>query len=158
MVDSEPPIWQWRRLRRVFRRPSDLWLSLRLGYFIWRVPHWVDDRPLPVLLQTLERSRRPAARDLKSSVERINRLSRPWFKVPPLRARNNCYVRSLMFYRFVDAPTIALRIHLVVEPRLSSGDRLRGHAWVSAGSDFCEAPQPEVLARAKVIYTYPDVA
>jgi hypothetical protein len=157
-VNPWSPLSQWRRMRRLFRQPGDLWLSIQLGHFLWRVPDWVDERSLPSLMQTLERARRPAAADLRSSVERIDRLSRPWFKLPPLRGRNNCYVRSLMFYRFVDASKQSLRIHLVVEPRPAPSDRLRGHAWVSAGGEFCEAPQPDVLARARAIYTYPDAA
>jgi hypothetical protein len=44
---------------------------------------------------------------------------------------------------------------LLIEPRQAPGDRLRGHAWVSAGAEFCEAPQPELLAKTKRFYAYP---
>jgi hypothetical protein len=144
----------WRRLGEVFRSPQDVRLSLQLGLFIWRLPSWLDRQPLPALLDRLRAAPRPAAADLRSSVERIDRLSRPWFATL-FRARNTCYVRSLMFCRFADACGPVLRIHLLVEPRRQPGDRLRGHAWVSAGAEFCEAPQPELLTRALRFYTYP---
>lgn len=148
------PLRLWRRLREVFRSPEDVRLSLQLAHFIWRLPNWVDRQPLPALLEKLRAAPRPPAADLRSSVERIDRLSRPWFATL-FRARNTCYVRSLMFCRFADACGHVLRIHLLVEPRREAGDRLRGHAWVSAGAEFCEAPEPEILARAKRFYTYP---
>jgi hypothetical protein len=144
----------WRRWREVFRSPADVGLSLQLAHFIWRLPDWVDRQPMPALLETLRAAPRPPAADLRSSVERIDRLSRPWFATL-FRARNTCYVRSLMFCRFADACGQVLRIHILVEPRRQTGDRLRGHAWVSAGAEFCEAPEPEILARAKRLYTYP---
>jgi hypothetical protein len=144
----------WRRLRDVYRRPEDVRISMQLALFIWRLPNWLDRQPLPALLDQLRNAPRPAARDLRASVERIDRLSRPWFATL-FRARDTCYVRSLMFCRFADAGGPVLRIHFLVEPRREPGDRLRGHAWVSAGAEFCEAPQPELLARSTRFYTYP---
>ena len=144
----------WRRLREVYRSPEDVRVSMQLALFIWRLPNWLDRQPLPALLDQLRSAPRPAAADLRASVERIDRLSRPWFATL-FRDRNTCYVRSLMFWRFADAGGPVLRIHLLVEPRREPGDRLRGHAWVSAGAEFCEAPQPELLDRAKRFYTYP---
>lgn len=148
------PLRLWRRLPEVFRSPEDLRFSLQLAHFIWRLPDWIDRQPLPALLETLRTAPRPPAADLRSSVERIDRLSRPWFATL-FRGRNTCYVRSLMFCRFADACGHVLRIHFLVEPRRAAGDRLRGHAWVSAGAEFCEAPEPEILARSQRFYTYP---
>jgi hypothetical protein len=148
------PLRLSRRVREVFRTPEDVRFSLQLAHFIWRLPAWVDRQPLPVLLESLHAAPRPPAADLRSSVARIDRLSRPWFETV-FRARNTCYVRSLMFCRFADACGPVLRIHFLVEPRRATGDRLRGHAWVSAGGELCEAPEPEILARAKRFYTYP---
>jgi hypothetical protein len=144
----------WRRVREVYRRPEDVRISLQLALFIWRLPNWLDRQPLPALLDQLHGAPRPAAADLRASVERIDRLSRPWFATF-FRSRNTCYVRSLMFCRFADAGGPVLRIHFLVEPRRAAGDRLRGHAWVSAGAEFCEPPQPELLAKATRFYTYP---
>lgn len=144
----------WRRLRDVYRSPQDVRFSLQLAHFIWRLPNWLDRQPLPALLDQLRAAPRPPAADLRSSVERIDRLSRPWFATC-FRPRNTCYVRSLMFCRFADARGDVLRIHLLIEPRRAPGDRLRGHAWVSAGAEFCEAPEPEIIARSQRFYTYP---
>ena len=143
-----------RRLREVFQSPGDIRFSLQLAHFIWRLPDRLDRQPLPTLLETLRAAPRPRAADLRASVARIDRLSRPWFATL-FPARNTCYVRSLMFCRFADACGSVLRVHFLVEPRRDGADRLRGHAWVSAGDEFCEAPGPDVLARAKRFYTYP---
>ena len=144
----------WRRLREDFRSAQDVRLSMQLALFIWRLPHWLDRQPLPTLLDELRAAPRPAAADLRSSVERIDRLSRPWFATL-FRARNTCYVRSLMFCRFADACGRELRVHFLVEPRRAPDGRVRGHAWVSAGAEFCEAPEPGLLARAQRFYTHP---
>ncbi len=148
------PLRLSRRAREVFHTPEDVRFSLQLAHFIWRLPVWIDRQPLPTLLERLHAAPRPPAADLRSSVARIDRLSRPWFSIV-FRDRNTCYVRSLMFCRFADACGPTLRIHFLVEPRRAAGDRLRGHAWVSAGGEFCEAPEPELLARARRLYTYP---
>jgi hypothetical protein len=148
------PLRLARRVREVFRTPGDVRFSLQLAHFLWRLPAWVDRQPLPVLLERFRTAPRPSAPDLRSSVARIDRLSRPWFATV-FRGRDTCYVRSLMFCRFADARGLVLRIHLLVERRRAAGDRLRGHAWVSAGDEFCEAPEPEMLARATRFYTYP---
>ena len=148
------PLRIGRRVREVYRSPQDVRLSLQLAHFIWRLPDWVERQPLPALLERLRTAPRPPAANLRSSVERIDRLSRPWFAMV-FRDRNTCYVRSLMFCRFADARGQVLRVHFLVEPRREAGDRLRGHAWVSAGAEFCEAPEPEILAKAKRFYTYP---
>jgi hypothetical protein len=141
-----------RRLRETYRRPDDIVFSLQLAHFVWRLPNRMERQPLPAFLEELRRAPRPRAGDLRASVERIARLSQPWFATV-FRARNTCYVRSLMFCRFADAGARVLRIHFLVEPR--RGDRLRGHAWVSAGTEYCEAPEPEILANATRFYSYP---
>lgn len=148
------PLRLGRRARETFRSPADVWLSLHLGHFIWRLPVVVDRLAWTALLQQLLAAPRPAAMDLRSSVERVDRLSRPWFAML-FRERNTCYVRSLMFCRFADASGRALRIHFLVEPRRDSDDRLRGHAWVTAGEEFCERPAPEILARSSSLYSFP---
>lgn len=148
------PLRLGRRLGEIYRRPDDLRLSLQLGHFIWRLPDRMDRQPLPAFLAQLRVAPRPRARDLRASVERINRLSHPWFATV-FRHRNTCYVRSLMYCRFADGCGAQLRIHFLVEPRRGRGDRLRGHAWVSAGTEYCEAPEPEILASATRFYSYP---
>ncbi|MDX2170099.1 MAG: lasso peptide biosynthesis protein [Deltaproteobacteria bacterium] len=146
------PLRLSRRLRDTYRGADDVRFSLQLALFVWRLPDRMAQQPLPAFLEDLRRAPRPPAPDLRASVERIDRLSRPWFATV-FRARNTCYVRSLMFCRFADAGERALRIHFVVEPR--RGDRLRGHAWVSAGNEYCEPPKPEWLSAATRFYSYP---
>ena len=143
-----------RRVRETFHSGADIALSLRIGHLIWRLPALVDRYAWTALLAQLLAAPRPRAGDLRSSVRRIDRLSRPWFATL-FRARDNCYVRSLMFCRFADPCGQVLRIHFLVEPRRATGERLRGHAWVTAGGEFCETPEAEILARAKSFYTYP---
>ena len=117
----------WERLGRLIQEPADVKLSLQLGYFIWRVPDWLERMPLPQLLQNLDAAAPAATRGLDASLERVKRLSRPWFKLPMLRNRNTCFLRALMFYRFLDRQTSPRRIHFVVEQRRGPGERLRGH-------------------------------
>jgi hypothetical protein len=159
MVSGAPgrrtPIAIWQRLRRMVRQPSDVLLSLRLAYFIWQVPGRLAGASLESLLETLRVGRRPAAATPVASVERLRRLSRPWFRLPGLRQRNTCYVRSLLYYRYVDPGLLPLRIHFVVEPAASLGDRLKGHAWVTAGDQLLEPPDEDLPARTQSIYTYP---
>lgn len=148
------PVRLWRRARHTFRSPQDVWLTLRLAHFIWRLPNWIDRQPLPTLIDRLRSAPRPPAADLRSSVERIDRLSRPWFTML-FPTRNTCYVRSLMFCRFADAGGAVIRVHLLIEPKRQPGERLRGHAWVTAGREFCERPEAAVLAKATPLFTYP---
>ncbi len=145
----------WRRLRNIARRPSDVIVSLQLVWFIWSAPRRLDHMLLPELLQRLQSAPRPAAADLHSSRERIDRLSRPWFRLPRLRAYNTCYLRALMYYRFLDAQGQPMHIHFAVEPGRAAGDRLHGHAWITVGDEMIESPLPEVLARTRGIYSHP---
>lgn len=154
LVGRWNPLRIARRMRETFHTVADVQLSLQIGQLIWRLPALVDQQSWTALLEQLLAAPRPRARDLRASVQRIDRLSRPWFATL-FRARNNCYVRSLMFCRFADPGSEVLRIHFLVEPRRVAGERLRGHAWVTAGSELCETPEPEILARAKSFYTYP---
>jgi hypothetical protein len=145
----------WQRLVGMIQRPGDILLSLELAYFIWRVPEWLDRMPLPQLLQRLQHAPRPASADLSSSLERVKRLGGPWFKLPAFRSRNTCYLRALMFYRFLDAGGKPMQIHFLVEPGHTSGDRLRGHAWVTIGREIIEPPTREILASTRSLYSFP---
>lgn len=158
MVSGAAPRWnpieQWQRMRRMIREPADIVLTLRLAYFIWRVPEWLNRMPLPQLLQRFDAAHQRAF-DADASLERIGRLSRVWFRTPFLSHHNTCYVRALMFYRFLDSSGTRMQIHFLVEPARTQGDRLRGHAWVTIGQTMIEPPPPDVVARSRGIYTYP---
>jgi hypothetical protein len=139
----------------MIHQPQDVALSLQLAFFMWRVPAQLERMPLPQLLETLRAARRPPASSPHASLERLLRLSRPWLKRTPLRSRNTCYVRALLFYRFLDPQDAPLQIHFVVEPGRTRGDRLHGHAWVTVGEAVIEPPLPEVMSRSRGIYTFP---
>lgn len=123
-----------RVLRRTFRRPADVWLTLRIGWFVWRAPSDLAGRDLPSFLHRLRRARRPTAPDPASAYERVARLRQPWLRLPGWRDRNTCYVRALTLYRFLDPGEGDIELHLAVEDGYDAGDRLHGHAWVSVDS------------------------
>lgn len=145
----------WQRARLLIREPGDVPLALRIGFFIWRIPNQLEQSSLPALLDLLQAAGRPAAPDLAASRERVHRLSRLWFRLPFLRDRNTCYLRSLIYFRFLDSRGKPLRIHFVVEPERTRAGRLRGHAWVSVGQEVIEPPPGDVVMTAKRIYTFP---
>ena len=150
----------WQRIRYLIRSPGDILLLAQVGYFIWHTPRRLERMPLPELLADLRAAKRrassrPPRPDPAPSVARINRLSGPWFRLTPLRSYNTCYLRALMYYRFLDAERHDLKIHFVVEPPRAHEQRLRGHAWVTVGDTAIEPPLPEVMARTRSIYTFP---
>jgi hypothetical protein len=157
-VSRAQPLVFGQRLRRLIREPGDITLALQLGYFIWRVPDWLDRMPLPQLLNRLASASPPASSDIDTSLERVKRLSRLWFKLPMLRNRNTCYLRALMFFRFLDPQTRPMHIHFVVEPGRTPGERLRGRAWVTIGETLIDPPPEPILARTRSIYSYPPLA
>jgi hypothetical protein len=161
MTPSAPhrrPPGVWQRLRRLIRQPSDILLCLHVGYFIWRVPHWLDSMALPALLQRLQQATRPPAADVATALERIRRLSRPWFRLPMLCGRNTCYMRSLLFYRFLDSGGQPMMIQIVVDPPGKNGDRLKGHAWVTVGGEIIEPPPDDLAVHRRTIYAFPPQA
>lgn len=137
------PLGIAQRLHRTFRRPSDIWLSLQVGHFMWRAPALLRRRQLREFLTGLRALPRPAATDPKASLERILRVRGPWLALPLMRSRDNCYVRALTLYRFLEAGAHPVRIHFGVEEPHDPRERLRGHAWVSVDGQFFEGP-PEV--------------
>ena len=122
------PIGMLQRARRLLHQPGDIVLTLRIGLFIWRLPHRLRCQPLPRLLDQLRAARRPGAPDITTGVERIIRLRTPWLRRHRFGSHNTCYVRALSLYRFLDAGNHDFRIYFVVEPAQTPNDRLRGHA------------------------------
>lgn len=132
-----------QRLARIIRGPSDLGFALRIGYFMWRLPGRLHDTHLQEFLRGLRTLPRPPAPDALSSRERILRLRSLWLRLPIFRTRDNCYVRAMTLYRYLDAGSHKVTIHFGIEQRDDPRERLRGHAWVSVDGSFFEAP-PEV--------------
>jgi hypothetical protein len=139
------PIWSptgmLQRARRLRRQPGDILLTLRIGLFIWRLPHQLRRHPLPHLLDAIRAANRPAAPDIVTGMERIIRLRTPWLRQKRFGSHNTCYVRALSLYRFLDAGDHDFRIDFVVEPARTPDERLRGHAWVTVDNQILEEPE-----------------
>jgi hypothetical protein len=153
------PKWSPRglaqRWRKTIRAPGDFPLALKIGYFLRRAPAALESLSLPALLGQLRAAPRPAARDLVAGVERINRLQNAWLRLPFFRARDNCYLRTLTLYRYLDPGRRDMRVHFVVDPAEKKGERLKGHAWVTVDGQVVGGSPPDLSARAKPIYTFP---
>jgi hypothetical protein len=138
------PIWSpvgiFQRARRLLRQPGDIILTIRIGLFIWRLPHRLRRHPLPELLNAIRAGKRPYAQNIAIGMERIIRLRTPWLVRHRFGSHNTCYTRALSLYRFLDAGNQDLRIHFVVEPARSPGERIRGHAWVTVDDQVLEEP------------------
>ncbi len=137
------PVGLVQRASRIIRRPADLVFAAQIGIFMWRAPSLLRSSHLSEFLQVLRRLPRPHSSDPETSRERILRLRSLCHRLPPFRSRDNCYVRALTLYRFLDAGEHQVRIHFGVEQRRDRSERLRGHAWVSVDGAFFETP-PEV--------------
>lgn len=148
----------WQRWRRAIRRPGDVSLALRIGFFIWRAPARLDRTALPAFLAELRAARRPGADDLGACAERVARLQNVWLRLPCFRARDGCYLRTLIFYRFLDPAGRDVRVHFVVEPAEREGERLKGHAWLTVDGRVLGGLPPGLEARTHRIYTFPPVA
>jgi len=147
-----------KRVTEVLLGPTDLLLSLRVGWFIWRVPHCIARTPLPALLDSIRaapRPRRPQGVSSREFVLWFRRLRRPWFRLPALRGHDTCYVRALTLYRFFDPGDAALQFHLVVEPGERAEDRLRGHAWCTLDGEVLEERDLNRAGRSTGLYTHP---
>ena len=132
-----------QRAARIIRRPADVPLAVAVGYFMWRAPAELHGTHLQDYLARLRQRRRPRAADAAASRERILRLRQLWLRLPWFRSRDNCYVRALTLYRFLDAGGLPVSIHFGIEQRSDPRERLRGHAWVCVDGQFFEGP-PEV--------------
>ena len=134
------PLGVVQRAARIIRRPADIGLALAIGYFMWRVPAQLRRAHLHDFLLGLRRNRRPPAADVAAGRERILRLRGLWLRLPLFRSRDNCYVRALTLYRFLDAGEHAVSIHFGIEQRSDPQEKLRGHAWVCVDDVFLDGP------------------
>lgn len=155
------PLWSptgmLQRVRRLVRQPGDIILTLRIGLFIWRLPHQLRAHPLPDLLDLIRAGKRPAAPDIATGMERIIRLRTPWLRQYRFGTHNTCYVRALTLYRFLDAGGgHDFRINFVVEPARKADERIRGHAWVTVDNQILEEPE-RLMASGLIheVYSHP---
>lgn len=142
------------RLRRTIHRPSDLWFTLRIGWFLWRIPARINRQNLPSVLAQLAKASRPTSSDPASAAERIIRLRGLWLRRKPFLSRNTCYLRALTLYRFLDAGHHEMRIHFAVEPG-NAAERHRGHAWITLDGQSWEPPDAVQAARVREIFVFP---
>jgi hypothetical protein len=145
----------YQRLHRVFKTPADIPLALQIGYFIWRVPSELEITHLSGMLDGFSQAGRPYANSLDAGVERLMRLSEPWLRRRFFRARNTCYLRAMILYRYLDPGGEDMSIHYVVEPPRDSEDRLHGHAWVTVSGDVLDVEDFEIIDRSREIFRHP---
>ncbi len=145
------PLGFAQRLRRIFRKPSDFWFASSICLFMWRAPEMLRRRNLRVFLDELRAFPRPKADNAEASLERIQRLRQFCLRFTVLRSRDNCYVRALTLYRFLDAGTNGVNIHFGIEQKEDPLERLRGHAWVSVNGRLFEGPPEVMYARIKEV-------
>ncbi|MFN2460769.1 MAG: lasso peptide biosynthesis B2 protein [Candidatus Velthaea sp.] len=127
------------RLLRVIRKPGDVVLALRIGWFVWRAPAQLRREHLERYLTRLRARRRPRAAHVAEARERIARIRDAWLGMPFFRNRDNCYIRALALYRFLDGNGRRVDIHFGIEP-VARDARLRGHAWISVDGEVFEGP------------------
>lgn len=120
------------------------WLAV--GHFIARAPARLGRTELP---RFLERLAREAGR---YDERRIGRLSRRWLRVPGLRGRDTCYLRSLVLFRFLRSDG-DVSIHFGIdEPE--PNERLHGHSWVCVDGRPLNPPATLAQGRLREIYWY----
>jgi len=146
-----------RLFRQSIKRPSDVSLAINIGYFVLTAPTRLAKTDLPNFLKEIRESQPPVADGVQMAAERIIRLRRLWLWLPMLSSRNNCYIRALTLYRFLNSKKVDVRIHFGVEPGISENDRLRGHAWVTVNGTILEVPEPVPTGRVRTIYSHPQV-
>lgn len=129
-------------------RGTGLPLWLAVGHFLMRAPSRLARNELPAFLAKLAAQPRDG-----SDFARVTRLSRRWLRLFPLRSRDTCYLRSLVFFRFIDARGGDLCVHFGVdEPQ--AGERLHGHAWVSLDGKLLNPPATLAEGRLREIYRF----
>lgn len=131
---------------------SGLPLWAAVGHFVARAPARLARTALPVFLERLARQPGRTADEA-----RVHRLTRRWLRVPGLRSRDTCYVRSLVLFRFLDPRGGDLRLHLGVDEPESPGERLHGHAWVSLDGRPLNPPGSLGRGRLREIYWFSSV-
>ena len=128
---------------------SGLPLWLAVGHFILRAPARLARTELPVFLSRVAAQPRDG-----SNFSRVDRLTRRWLRLPVMRSRDTCYLRSLVLFRFIDPNHGDLCLHFGVDEPGDSGERLHGHAWVSLNGRALNPPGTLAEGRLKEIYSF----
>jgi hypothetical protein len=123
------------------------WLSV--GHFIARAPARLARTQLPVFLARVAAQPRGG-----SDFKRVSRLARRWLRLPGWRARDTCYLRSLVLFRFVNPAGGDLCLHFGVDEPRAGGERLHGHAWISLDGQALNPPESLKEGRLREIYRF----
>jgi hypothetical protein len=96
-------------------------------------------------------ARRPRSAQPDAALHgRILRIRQAWLRMPFLRNRDSCYLRSLTLYRFLDVGDEPMHVYFGVEERDDPSVRRRAHVWISVGGRTYEGP-PEGAGRLREI-------
>lgn len=142
------PRWR-RRCRGAHLAANALPLWLAVGHFILRAPARMSRSELPAFLARVAAPPRAGA-----DAARITRLTRRWLRLPSLRSRDTCYLRSLVLFRFLDSNGADLCLHFGVDEPRETDDRLHGHAWVSLNGIPLNPPDSLAEGRLREIYRF----
>jgi hypothetical protein len=124
-----------------------VWLAI--GHFILRAPARLARTELPVFLARAAAQPRDG-----SNFPRVDRLTRRWLRLPVMRSRDTCYLRSLVLFRFIDPNGSGLCLHFGVDEPRDTDKRLHGHAWVSLNGQALNPPGTLAEGRLKEIYRF----
>jgi hypothetical protein len=124
-----------------------LWLAV--GHFILRAPARLARTELPVFLARVAAQPRDG-----SDFPRVARLTRRWLRLPGLRSRDNCYLRSLVLFRFLNSKGGNLCLLFGVDEPRDADERLHGHAWVSLDGQPLNPPGTLAEGRLREIYRF----
>lgn len=131
---------------------SKLPLWLAVGHFILRAPARLARTDLQLFLARVAAQPREVA-----DFSRVARISRRWLRQPGLRARNTCYLRSLVLFRFVNPQNRDLCLHFGVDEPTATDTRQHGHAWVTLDGVPWNAPSSFAEGRLREIYRFSKV-
>ena len=137
------------------KTPGDVVLSLRIAWFMWRLPGRMRALTVPQLLDSIRAMPRSGTGVLEADVERIRRLRGMWFGLPALAPYNTCFMRALTTYRFLDPGNGAMRFLMVIEPGRAADDRLRSHAWVTLDGKVVEEVDMTGAGVTHGLYSHP---
>jgi glycosyltransferase involved in cell wall biosynthesis len=143
------PASQSKKSKPLRMRGSGLPLWLAVGHFILRAPARLARTELPVFLARVAAQPRNGA-DFK----RVAKITQRWLRLPGLRSRNTCYLRSLVLFRFVDPRQGELCLHFGVDELRDPSERLHGHSWVSLNGVALNPPQSFHEERIQEIYRF----
>lgn len=138
-----------KALRLLVREPANAWLALHIGWFIVWARRRLARQALPQFIADLRR--RGIVRVPHASADRVIRFRNWWLNRPALQKCNTCYVRAMTLYRFLDAQDDDLRLHIGIETRENTSERLRGHAWISLAGRMIEGPEAVAQGRIREI-------